>query len=429
MKQRYFDVILLSDSLASRTAGALLAKGGCRVLTFRPRQAPSSPLPLGPLPASRVLERLLEILGARSCLAPAPPLQVVTGETRLEIHGSQPLGEELHREFGAEAPQVAACLSRLQQIGETLENLLLEAGLPVQGAGNRLRFLLRRLQKGLIRGLGEPLETFLSELPPAPRLALTTLLAGLALTPAARLSVAEAALLWVGALSGKAVAVPEFEKLLLQRYQQFHGGEEDLAAIQTAARDGRRLGDLTLLKGRQCGAARYLLGSPAAMAALGDGLSKAQRPPASAYQAFTSPLAGLLSPMLDPVIFPESPFPLRFSLAHAKGHTIGVLDFPASADAAQTPPEEAELRRPLAPLIPFGDFTIEAPASEVLLPVAQRGGRGPFPNLGRSWRLSPNLLICHGSSAAPALGPTGEILTGMTVAKVLLKALKKPALL
>ena len=429
MKQRYYDAIILGDSLASQTAAALLVKGGCRILTFRLRTERPAALSLGPVPASRPIERLLEVLGARSCLAQAPSLQVVTSESRLEIGGEHSIEDELHREFGADALQTTTQLKSLQQLGEKLETLLLTSGgLPVSNGGNGLRFFRNAFLGRALRGSGQTLERFLAPLPTAPRKALTALFAGLALIPADRLSVAEAALLWTGALCGKTVAVADFAKLLQQRYEQFHGAEEDLAAIQGASRDRHKLIDLQLKKGRQCGGAWYLLGSPSGM----HPIDETQPPPASraatTQRAFTSPLDGLLPPVLRPINIPENSFPLRFSLTRKHDHTVGVLDYRTDDDGSDPLSRAAELKHTLAPLLPFGDFTIEPPLSEPHLSARRRRGLRSFPNICGDWRVLSNMLLCHGASTAPAMGAAGEILTGMTVAGILLRELKKPPL-
>jgi len=430
VNKRYYDVVILGDSLASQIAGALLVKGGCRVLTFRPPESRPAPLTLSPIPVSRPVEKLLDLLGGRNCVAQMPPYHVVTRESRFEIAGGNPLDDELSREFGADALLAAAQLKKLQHIGEKLELLILKnGGLPVSGAGNRLRFSRDTLLGGLLKGTGQSLERFFAPLPPSSRNALTVLFAGLTLTPGDRLSVAEAALLWTGILRGKAVATPDFVKLLSQRYEQFHGGDETLSTIRDVEYDKHKLTDLQLKKGRQCSGAWYLLGSPNGIRPIEKALaSQNATPERTTYQLLTSTLDGPLSPMLCPVNLPESPFPVRFSLAHSHGSQIGVLDLRTGNDAAGTLPEHAELKRILDPLLPFGEYTFEPPLEEPNLPLRHHRGTRLFPNIRGDWRLLSNLLACHGASTAPVLGSTGEILTGMTLANALLKNLKKAPL-
>ena len=162
-------------------------------------------------------------------------------------------------------------------------------------------------------------------------------------------------------------------------------------------------------------------------------IDKTQPSPASqaggtTQRAFTSPLDGLLPPVLCPINIPENSFPLRFSLTRQHDHTVGVLDFRIDDDGPDPLCRAAGLKHTLAPLLPFADFTIEPPLSEPHLSARRHRAHRFFPNICGDWRVFSNLLLCHGASTAPAMGAAGEILTGMTAAGILLRELKKTPL-
>ncbi|MEJ2201718.1 MAG: hypothetical protein P8X63_12015, partial [Desulfuromonadaceae bacterium] len=231
MSKHHYDILILGESLTARLAGALLAKAGRRLLTFADR-VESPPAWLG---NSLYMRQILDLLGGRHQLAPAPRLQILCGQTRLELHGCYPLEEELQREFPSCHEQLHQLLQWLKTRGETLEQQLWEsAGPPLFGFVGELRLGARLLlRRSGYRSLRQPLHRFLQEIQDLEaRRWLDTLFSGLALQPARNLTLAEGALLWNNLSQTQAIAESSFRELLEQRYQQFHGRLESPDVIE-----------------------------------------------------------------------------------------------------------------------------------------------------------------------------------------------------
>ena len=422
MSQSYFDVIILGDSLAARIAGALLAKGGCRVLSF---QEPFE-FPAAWLYSSLHLERLLERLDGRSCFAPPASFQVLTEDSRLEFLQPSALEGELRREFAAGYEEVSGLLSHLQSLGHRLEEALLESGgLPLLGMASRLRFAHRRLRRGLTRrALRKPFESILTSLRHAPaRRALSALFAGLSLTPVDRLSVAEAALLWNSAVRAEGVSPARLEELLTRRYEQFNGRTEKLSGLQSLQLEGSRLSGAILKEGGRCGARYFLIGSPAGWNLLQKPLKVAFRSHFSRSRFYASPLSGRISPMFSERVIPEASFPMRLGISSSGDEIIATVE----CTTGSPPPENLEdvLGNILKPLFPFASYQVEPLEEPSSLPDGAGRAKQSFPGATSPVRLQKNLFNCHGSGVLPSLGATGDVITGITVANHLLRSLKR----
>jgi hypothetical protein len=422
MSQAYFDVIILGDSLAARIAGTLLAKGGCRVLSF---QEPSE-FPAVWLHSSLHLERLLERLDGRSSFSPPASFQVLTADSRLEFLQPSTLEGELRREFAGGYEEVSGLLNHLQSLGHRLEEALWESGgLPLLGISSRLRFAHRRLRRGLTRrALRKPFESILTGLHHEPaRRALSALFAGLSMTPVDRLSVSEAALLWNSAVRAEGVSPDRLEKLLTRRYEQFNGRTEKLSGLQSLQLEGSRLSGAVLKEGGRYGARYFLIGSPAGWNLLQKPLKIAFRSHFSRLRFCTSPLRGGISPMFAERVIPDASFPVRFDFSSSGEEIIATVE----CTTGSPPPENLRntLGNILKPLFPFASYQLEPSGEPESIPDGAGRAKQSFPGATSSLRLQKNLFICHGPGVLPSLGAAGDVITGLTVADHLLRSLKK----
>jgi hypothetical protein len=422
MSQTYFDVIILGDSLAARIAGAVLAKGGCRVLLF---EEPSE-FPAAWFHSSLHMERLLERLDGRSCFAPPSSFQVLTADSRLELQQPSTLEGELRREFSDGYEQASGVLDNIRKLGNRIEETLLESGgLPLLGIASRLRFARRGLFRGLTRrALKEPLGNTLAGLRHEPaRRALTTLFAGLSLTPVDRLTVAEAALLWNSAVRAEGVSPTRLAELLNRRYGQFHGQTEKLSGLRSLHSEGTRLSGAILKEGGRCGARYFLIGSPGGLKLVPESVQAAIPSSLPLLTFRTTPLSGRISPLLAERVIPEASFPVRVSFSSPGGETVATVECAAGG----TDPEKLEtpLGNILQPLFPFASYQLEPSVKPESIQDRHGRPKQAFPGATAALRLQKNLFICHGSGVLPSLGATGEVVTGLTMANHLLQLLKK----
>ncbi len=400
----------------------MLAKGGCRVLLF---SRPNSPRQSW-FSSSLHLERLLENLGGRSCFAAPDRFQVLTAESRLEIHGSLPFAEELRREHPAESQQLTALFSRLETLGQQLEETLWEGGgLPLWGLKGRFRFRLQCLANRLSwKGLTRPLKNLIEEYALTEAGAtLRTLFEGLSLTPLEQLSVAEAALLWSSAIRADGVNLDEFEELLDRRFEQFHGRQELLSSIEAFNVEGAASPSVTLKKAGSCSADYFIFGHPEALTLLPDSLAKGvATAPGSRKAATTTDLQGMRPQLLAPRAILEAPHPLRLQIDKNKG----LVEY--AGTNFQTGDGLKDLRRLLHTALPFGDYRLnEAKQAPLTLPPLETEKKiksGSFPGMLSSVRCGNRLFLCHGGSILPTLATTGELMTGVTIAKHLLNRIK-----
>ena len=427
--QQYYDVIILGESLASRIAAVLLARGGCRVLTLREAE-PSFPAWLWP---SLHLERLLEKLDGRACFTPARPFQVLTGESRLDFNGPNTLEEELRRELGGAFSQAFEALQRLQLLGTHLEDVLWESGgPPLLGLSSRLRFAGKRLRRQLpLRQLQRPFQVDLETLEPGPgRRVLETLFSGLALRPAASLSLAEVALLWNGAGKNIGISRSALDELLRRRYTQFHGEEGDLSHLQSMNARDKGTPVATLKDGTEWGARYCLIGSSSCSAPLPKALDSQANPPSAPVplQFVTSSLGDKVSPLLAPFVLLEGEWPLRIRFVPENHDMVAIIDcFAEDGPAAEI---EKSLQVRLRELLPFVDFNLERASHETHSAETPSGCQPPFgqvfPGAHTSLKAKGNFFCCQGTRVFPSLGATGEVLVGTTIGRHLLKQLKKP---
>jgi hypothetical protein len=414
----HYDVIILGESLASRIAAVLLAKAGRRVL-FAGLPA-TSPCPTW-IPTSLLLERLLEMLGDRSCLVSAPPFQVLSGQVRLTLHGISALHDELDREFPADSIRVQQLLRELDNIGKRLETALWESeGLPLTGWASRWQFMRKRLLKGLTRrSLAHPLADKLKAGNSAQTVqALSALFSGLALRPIDHLSVAEGALLWRGFGDNQGISAIDLNALLTHLFEQFHGEQVSLADLKSVQATDRRLREAVFISDRRCTAEVFLLGSRDAIGILPGEFragETAGTPPLTIEARITD---GTISPLLAQVVILAGSPPLRLTLvpdaASSRCRVICQASVPAN-DTSGAP----QLEGRLSELFPFATLRFEPRAGMPSGPAAGNGDRSrrqkAFPGATSSLIAGKHLLYCCGEQVLPGLGATGEIMVGVSV--------------
>jgi len=419
MAEKHYDILLLGESLAAQIAAVLLARSGRRVLLL---QEPDASAPrLSWIPVSRHLEGVLDLLGGRSCLISPAPFQVITSRSRLTFHGNAPLHGELRREFPTVSDRVAALLKELREIGESLESALWEAGgLPLTGMKSRLRFCWQRVRHRLgARALYRPLGDRIARCEDVTAAhALRTLFAGLALCPSEQLTVAEGALLWRSFGEGRGVSVSALAELLEHRFEQFHGETAPAATLQSLKLGKQRPAELVFNNGRCCTADSILLGNRA-MASLLPPTMQPTIPTESAPAPVRGKVLGRLSPVLAPnILLGEEPA-LRLALIRTPDSDC--CQFSAEAAAATPALTTDDLYRRLAALIPFTDLQFApGPSQATCRQTSVRETKGKaFPGATQDISAGPALYICSGRMVLPSLGATGEVLTGVTLAKQL----------
>ncbi|BCA80062.1 hypothetical protein [Desulfuromonas sp. AOP6] len=407
MRQKHYDIAILGESLAARVAAALLARRGYRVAFFR------EPHTVSPwLFSSFHLQQLLLSLGGRSCAASARPLQILTPQSRWEIHGRHSKQEELFREFPDQHEQVTKLLKELAARGERLERSLWRnrkdslASRPLH-ANLRARGLFRLFRKPLFAAIEQTLGDS------AAAASLITLFEGVSGQPIRKLSLAEGALLWSWVRQHETVSVSGLEELLLHRFDQFHGDTLELAEVATLTRAGRHLQSLTLKDGGVCSADHFVLGSLAGAWLLPPPFElPTSEPTAAAF--VTSPLARL-SPMLARRMILRASSTIRLTLTATPPRTCRIETIPSQTASDIS---SATLREELTPIFPFIDFTLsEAPSLERIPALSKPFFARPLPGLVNSVQLQGNLLLAEGASVWPALGLSGDILVGYAVAE------------
>lgn len=411
----HYDVIILGESLAARIAAVLLAKSGRRVLAVG--SPPGTPPGPAWIPVSLHLERLLELLGGRSCLVSATPFQVLSGSVRLTLHGISALLDELRREFPADSARVENLLRELEDVGNRLETALWESGgLPLTGWASRWRFTCKRLRMGLTAGsLTRPLANRLQAGNSAQTAqALATLFSGLALSPIEHLSVAEGALLWRSFGDSRGISAGALNALLIHRFEQFHGEQAQLVDLQNVQATDSRLCEAAFKNGLRCTAGVFLLGSPDARALLPVEFSAGEA--AAPFEALITD--GAISPLLTQVVILDGAPPLRLTLVPDPAGGQCRLICRAAAPTNDTVGARFEER--LSALFPFATLRFEPQAdvtSELRVQNADRPGRQKaFPGATHSLFAAERLLYCCGELLLPALGATGEIMVGVSVA-------------
>lgn len=413
MAKFHYDVIVLGESLASRIAAVLLAKAGRRVLSVQlPATAPTRPVWI---PVNLHFERLLDLLGGRSCLVPAIPFQVLSNNVRLTLHGVNDLLDELRREFPNDSEKVKSLLTELENLGERLENMLWEGGeLPLTGWKSRWRFLYKTRMKGLSRRrLYQPLAGRLQEtLSPRTVQVLSTLFSGLSLCPIEELTVAEGALLWHSFGDNRGISMVALNTLLTRRLEQFQGETAQLSRPEAVSFTNNRIEELLLDDGRRCSANCFLIGSAAASALLPPSQGSGKVHPSAALCRYRI-VDGAVSPLLTPIVLLGGEPTMRLTLSADSTARPSRIICQSISSALEFP--SAHDHKRLSALFPFAALTLEPSTDQQRQADSAICRLKIFPGAIRSLMVGKNLFWCCGEQVLPSLDAIGETMVAVTI--------------
>ena len=348
---KHYDIAIVGSSLAAQIAAALLVKQGGRVLFLSENgmQAPTW------FHSSLFLEKILGVLGGRSCFMAQRPIQVVSEHSRLTVSNDISLEKELHREFGTSGPAINDWLAELQEQGQRLEELFWEnGGLPWPSFKAKTRFKLLCVRYRVNQSVLErPIADQLSGFADLPRAFLTDLLLGLALTPVGSLSTSRAAILWAQAQRPENVRGAEFSQTLEKRFDQFHGTRAQLEHLKPFEFDGSRWTGGQLVSGGRFSADNFLIGDRrlAGLFAAGEPVQVPSFPVRAAWQ--TDNLAGHLSRLLGTRVICGGRLPLRMAIEQSDEQLRGLAHSTEDATAD-------EIIRQLEPILPFAEYRLDA---------------------------------------------------------------------
>jgi hypothetical protein len=400
-----YDIAIIGGSLTARIAAALLAKQGNKVLFLRNREARAPAW----FHSSIFLEKLLGVLGGRSCFVAQNPIQVISEKSRLTLSSDVPVGGELTREFGEAGPAVERWLSELRQLGTQLEELLWEnGGLPwpsfKSSAGFKLLCMRRRIN---LAELEQPVNNRLPEIPASASMFLADLLQGLSLTKLTELSYARAAMLWAQALRPENLVEPDFSLMLKKRFEQFHGSKASLDDLDTLEYDGSRWTGGCFKSGGRFTARHFLLGDKRWFDLFKAGGDSPGSVPQSPTSYRTSNLSGQLSPLLGKRVICGGKLPMRLAIADEEQELRGLV---LSCQGAT----EQDLRRQLEQVLPFAKYQLsqETETTEQHTEFSQVTTLANLPI-----RISANLYCADRTVLLPEMGAAGAALLAWTIAK------------
>ena len=404
MITRHYDIAIVGSSVAAQISAALLAKQGGKVLFLHEAEA-TAPLWFH---SSVFLEKLLGILGGRSCFVRQHPIQFISETSRLTVCHDVPLERELEREFGPAGLEISDWLSELNELGSRLEKLLWESGgLPWPSLKAVARFkLLCLLRKTKLAALSQPVSQQLTRFPGPVRTFLTDLLQGLSVMDVSQLSQARAAILWAQVQKPENLKEPDFRELIGKRFDQFHGARVPLHQLTGLEYEGNRWVAGQLASGAKFTAREFLLGNQQVrgLFAAGQHIDCCAEDPVRTWQ--TSNLAGQLSGLLANRIICGGKRPLRLALEDQEGHLRGLAVSAAWAS-------ESEVRAQLAPALPFAKYTLKADTPD--RHQASMKGRRPRPLANRPIRISENLYWADQNVLFPEMGGAGAALLAWTL--------------
>ncbi len=407
MSSKQYDIAIIGGSLAAGITAALLAKQGCKVLFLRNRemQAPAW------FHSSIFLEKLLGVLGGRSCFVAQRPIQVISEKSRVTISSDIPLDGELTREFGAYGPAVNQWLAELHIHGVKLEELFWEnGGLPWPSLKAAARFKLLCLRRRInLTELEQPVTQKLGQIPASARIFITDLLQGLSLLKISKLTYANAALLWAQALRPENLKEPDFSLMLSKRFEQFHSDKAQLDDLETLDFDGSRWTGGVFKSGGRFTAKIFLLGDKRWIDLFSAGKATLAQPPQAPVARRTSDLHGQLSSLLETRIICGGDLPMRLAIEEHDHELQGlVLSVPAAT--------EVSIRQQLAPVLPFAKYQL---TEEVLLTDADiTRSTESARNMQLSKlpiRIAANLYCADRTAMFPELGAAGSALLAWTI--------------
>lgn len=412
MSIKQYDIAIIGGSLAACITAALLAKQGSKVLFLRNREAEAPAW----FHSSIFLEKLLGVLGGRSCFVAPRPIQVISEKSRVTISSDIPIDGELAREFGASGPAVNQWLSELHCHGTQLEELFWESGglpWPSFKAAARFKLLCMRCRINLTE-LEQPVTQKMDQIPASAKLFITDLLQGLSLLKISELSYARAAMLWAQALRPENLKEPDFSLMLSKRFEQFHGDKAQLDDLEALDFDGSRWIGGHFKSGGRFTAKTFLLGDIRWISLFSAGKTTLIQPPQSPVARRTSDLEGQLSSLLETRIICGGDIPMRLAIEKHDHELQGlVLSSPEATDSLGT--TEIDIRQQLEPVLPFVKYRLtEPPPSDTDITWATESTRTTqLTKLPIC--IGTNLYCADGTAMFPELGAAGSALLAWTI--------------
>lgn len=407
MSSKHYDIVIIGGSVAARIAAALLAKQGRKVLLLRNREA-RAPVWFH---SSLFLEKLLGVLGARSCFVAQQPIQVISAKARVTLSSDIPLEDELTREFGEAGRPVNLWLEELRAQGVKLEELFLEnGGLPWPSLKAKGRLKLLSLKRRINwQEFEVPVSQSIDHLPAATRSFLTDLLQGLSLTRTSKLSYATAAMLWAQALRPENLKEPDFSEILNKRFEQFHGAKGQIDDLESLVYNGSRWTGGQFKSGGSFTADSFLLGDKQWLDKFAP-LQKNRLPLAEAPSVYrTSNLAGQLSQLLASRIICGGELPLRMAIEEQEDELQALI-------MSNSEVSESSLRHQIEAILPFAKYRLSemrATAETATEIKAKRAKALTHLML----RIDKNLYCADRTVLLPEMGAAGAALLGWTLAE------------
>ncbi len=353
MSSKQYDIAIIGGSLAASITAALFAKQGSKVLFLRNRETEAPAW----FHSSIFLEKLLGVLGGRSCFIAQRPIQVISEKSRVTICNDIPIDDELEREFGASGPVVSQWLSELHLKGVQLEELFWEnGGLPWPAFKDAARFKLLCMRRRVnLKELEQPVTQKLDQIPASAKLFITDLLQGLSLLKISELSYARAAMLWAQALWPENLNEPDFSLMLSKRFEQFHGSKMKLDDLEALDFDGSRWTGGHFKSGGRFTAKTFLLGDNRSINLFSAGKTTLAQPLQSPVTRRSSDLRGQLSSLLETRIICGGDLPMRLAIEEHDHELHGEHELQGLVLSA---PEATEtgIHQQLEPVLPFAKY-------------------------------------------------------------------------
>ncbi len=409
MSSKEYDITIIGGSLSARIAAALLAKQGSKVLFIRKSEARAPAW----FHSSIFLEKLLGVLGGRSCFVAQRPIQVFSEKSRVTLCNDTSIEEELTREFGASGAVVSQWLSELNNQGVLLEELFWEnGGLPWPSFIASTRFKLLCFQRKInLSELEQPVTHKLEQVPSPARVFLRDLLQGLSLVKIDDLTYARAAMLWAQALRPENLKEPDFSLVLNKRFEQFHGAKAELDDLESLDFDGSRWTGGHFKSGGRFTAKNFLLGDKRLSDLFTAGKTTLPFLPSTPLIRSTSDLRGQVSSLLETRIICGGKQPVRIAIEEHEDELRGLI---LSTSEVTT----EEIRQQLEMVLPFAQYQLTEEAHAV---TQQIGNVQPMRLSSLPIRIGVNLYCADRTALLPEMGAAGAALLAWSIAENLRK--------
>lgn len=402
MANQHYDLIVAGDAPGAQIAGILLGRKGMRILHLHGQGWPRPLLWNAP----ELLTDLLDTLQARHCLTPAIPLQVYSENSCIEIHGALPWQEELRRELPQDFTEAQKSLSQLEHWGKALQQCFTAiGGSPSASLGHKTAWKLTTLRVRLPhRQLRNNLSSWLDNqnLSAAGHRLLETLFNAVCLTPADKISLAEASLVWQQLLRPQTVAGGVLEKLLHQRLSDTGAALHPFSQLSAIQQLRSGLVQCQLGKNSVTGEHLFLAASPATKI---PGWPLSGLGPAGPATWKLDQLSQTPSRLLAPRLLLNSPAgPCQVAIGQQQGQAEVYVRCPS--DMA---PSNWALKQAFLP----GEFKSQClhTGGQVQTATGPCGERGPI-------RVKKRIYLGCAERIYPNLGLCGEALTALTLSSL-----------